>query len=226
MTEFRGQASLPPLAVALLVLTGVTVLGLVVADGALAAADRTPDERRTAVALAERLVAADSPLAERSNVLNATGLERLDGDRLQSAFPVADDRAVRVRVGDERVAATHDGVGGVTVRRLVLVAETDDRLLEPPGGLSGGVTLPRRTDAVELTLSPRSNTTIRSVRANDRVVLYDDGGLEGTFDVDLSRRETTRLSFDANRTLSDDAVRIVLPTEQTTKATLEVTVDA
>lgn len=225
MTARRGQASLPPLAIALLVLTSVTILGLVVADGALAAADRTPDERRMAVALGERLIAADSPLTERANVLNATALSRLDGDRLRSAFPVVADRDVRVAVGEEHFVATDANVRGTTIRRLALVAETDERLLEPPGGLSGGVTLPRRTDSVELTLSPRSNDTIRTVRANDRVVLHDDSGLEGTFEVDLSARETTRLSFDANRTLSDDAVEIVLPTERTTKATLAVTVD-
>lgn len=224
MTDDRGQASLPPLAIALLVLTGVTILGLVVADGALAAADRTPDERRAAVALGERLIAADSPLTERAHVLNETRLERLDGDRLPSAFPVVADRDVRVAVGEEHVVATDDDVRGTTIRRLALVAETDDRLLEPPGGLSGGVTLPRRADSIELTLSPRANNTIRTVRANDRIVLHDDGGLDGTYDVTLSARETTRLTVDANRTLADDAVDIVLPTERTTKATVVVTV--
>lgn len=225
MTGRRAQASLPPLAIALLVLTGVAILGIVVADGALASADRTPDERRTAVALGERIIAADSPLTERANVLNATALDRFDGGRLQTAFPVVGDSDVRVRVGEERVA-TDDRVRGSTIRRLVLVADSGERVLEPSGGLSDGVTLPRRADAIEVTLSPQPNNTVRTVRANDRVVLHDDAGLDGTFAVDLSRRETTRLTVDANRTLADGAIRIVMPTEQTTKATLAVTVDA
>ena len=50
-------------------------------------------------------------------------------------------------------------------------------------------------------------------------------GLRGTFAVTTSRFETTRLTFEANRTLSQGDVRVTYVPERTAKATLEVTVD-
>lgn len=225
MTD-RGQANLPSLAVALLVLTGTTVLGLTLASGALASADRAADERRTAVALGERLVAADSPVTDRENVLNQTRLDQFDGARLESEFPVAVGSGVEVSIGDEVHASTDEPAGGTTIRRLVHVAEAGERTVDPSVGSANVVALPRRADRVELTLTPNDDTRIETVRANGRVVLHDESGLSGTFDVALSQRQSVRLAFDANRTLSDGSAQLTVPTEQTTKATLAVTVDA
>jgi hypothetical protein len=225
MTD-RGQASLPPLAIALLSLTGATVLALTLASGALAGADRAPDERRTAVALADRLVAADSQLTERANVLDRTRLEAFDGEQLVDDFPVTDGADVEVRVGDDVVARTSETVRGGTIRRLVLVAETDERTVSPSLGFADAVTLPRRTDHLELSLAPAPDTRIETVRANHRVVLHDPDGLRGSFDVSLSARQNTRLAFEANRSLADGSVSLTIPVERTTKATLAVTVDA
>ena len=91
----RGQANLPALAVALLVVTTTAGLAVVIADGAFASAQRDAGERATADAVADRLIAADSPLTERQNVLNASRLDaaavgRLDADaRLFAALPGA-----------------------------------------------------------------------------------------------------------------------------------------
>ena len=63
-----------------------------------------------------------------------------------------------------------------------------------------------------------------AVRANGRVVLLNPSGLDGTFTVDVSRFETTRLTFDATGPLRGRAVEVTYYPAKTTKAVLEVTV--
>jgi hypothetical protein len=224
MTE-RGQASLPVLAVALLTLTATGLLAVTVAGGALAAADRPAEERRTAVAAAERMVAPDSPLTDRANVLDAAALTAFDDDALAESFPVTQDAQVAMAV-DGEVYAGSDDAAGPTVRRLVHVLETEERTVEPSFGTAAAVTLPRRSGRIEVALDPAPDTRIETVRVNERVVLHDPEGLRGEFTLSLSRRETSRLAFEANRSLSEGSVSLTFPLERTRKATLSVTVDA
>jgi hypothetical protein len=221
----RAQTGLPSLAIALLLLTVVTGVGLAVADGALASAERDAGERRVATSLAERLVAAQSPLTDRENVLNATRIERLDGAGVESAFPVADGHRVRIRANATTVAETGDVSRGTTFRRLVLVERRQSRTLQPALGDSSSVTLPRRTAEAMLELTPPANTSVTAVRANDRVLLRNVGGLSGQFQLDLSRFETTELRFVRTGSLPAGSVTIEYPAPETTKTTLEVTVD-
>lgn len=221
----RGQTSLPALAIALLVLTIVTGLGLAIADGALASAERDAEERRVASSFAERLVATESPLTERVNVFNATRLDRLDGRRLERLFPVADGRAVRVEVNGSTVAATADVSGGTTFRRLVIVERDQPRTMRPALGFEREVTLPRRTGKATIRITPPSNTTVTTVRANDRVVLLNSSGISGQFDVNLSRFVTTNLRFEGTGELPAGSVTIRYWAPRTTKTVLMVTVD-
>ncbi|WP_254546219.1 DUF7263 family protein [Halomarina pelagica] len=219
----RGQANLPALAVALLVLTTTASLGLLVADGAFAGATRDPAERRAAVALAERLVSAESPLTARPNVLRAGDLGAFDATRLDEAFPVARGWDVRLRVGGETVVERGDPTGGTTTRRIVLVQRRQSVTL--PAVAGDAVTLPRRSPRATIELRPPDGTTVRTVRANDRIVLHDPSGLNGTFEVALSRFETTRLRFDGDGPLPRGSVRVTYYPARTTKAELAVTVD-
>lgn len=221
----RGQTGLPALAIALLVLTVVTGLGLVVADGALRSAERDASERRIATSTAERLVADDSPLTERANVLNATRIDRLDGTGLEGTFPVVDGRDVRVRVNGSTVATTGDVSTGTSFRRLVVLQREQERTLQPDLDRGRAVTLPRRTTAVTLEMTPPANASVTAVRANDRVVLRNESGLSGQFSLRLSRFETTELRFDAAEALPVGSVTIRYPAPETTKTTLVVTVD-
>jgi len=116
----RAQANLPAVTVALVVLTATAGTALVLADGAFAGATREGDERRVAVALAERMVAPGAPTTRRANVLNGSALAVLDGERLREWFPVARGVDVGVRLGDRTVV---DGDGGTVARRVVLVAD-------------------------------------------------------------------------------------------------------
>ncbi|MEF8885836.1 MAG: hypothetical protein V5A44_12050 [Haloarculaceae archaeon] len=222
----RGQANLLALVAALFALTTAMVVGVVVADGALASAARDSDERHAAVAVADRLVAADSPLTNRTNVVDGSAVDEVTATRLRSRYPVLDDRAVRVTLGDETLASAGRPVGGTTIRRIVLVERTQQLTIRPRFSGANQVTLPRRTERVELTVDPPENVSVETVRANGRTVLYSpDNSLDGTYEVRVSRRETVELRFDANDTLSRGDVTVTLYPWRTNKRVLGVTVD-
>lgn len=226
-TAARAQANLPALAVALLVVTSATGLGLMIADAAFADAGREPIERETAVALSERFVAADAPVTTRRNVLNGSAVDDLDAEDFDRAFPVVEGRSVRVRLDGETVVERGDPTGGTTVRRVVLVERRQSVTL--PRVTADGVTLPRRSPRATVTLDPPPATTVETVRANGRVVLHDPDGLRGTYDVALSRYETTTLRFEreggGEGPLPPSAVEVTYYPARTTKAELVVTVD-
>lgn len=221
----RAQASLPALAIALLILSSVTVLSLAVADGALAAADREPGERHVASSLADRFVAASGPVAVRANVLDNRTLRDLSAATLRDRFPVVDDEAVQVTVGGRPIITSSDVRGGTTVRRIVVVRRVERRTLTPDPGPNAAITLPRRTEHVELTLDPPNGTVVRTVRANGRVLLANASGLEGRFELDLSRFETARIRFTGPGPLRAGDVTMSYPVERTSRSTLAVTVD-
>lgn len=221
----RAQTSLPALGFALLVLTGVLVVGVAVANGALISADRTALERQAAIDLSDRLVGPDADLTERGNVLNATEAGSLDGEHLRTAYGISPPADAALSLNGETIAATGDVEGGSTVSRLVVVEERTERTITPAFTGANGVTLPRRTDAATLTIRPENDTTVTTVRANDRVILHDDSGLNGTVDVALSPYRTVRFEFDADGPLSAGSVEITYYPASTEKARLGVTVD-
>nr|WP_303646815.1 hypothetical protein [Haloarchaeobius salinus] len=208
----------------MLALTAVLGVALVVADGAFAGADREPGEHRLANSLSDRLVDGTGPLTTRTNVLNATAVDDLDGDALADSFPVVEGRDVRVRLDGETVAWTGDVTDGSTVRRIVLV-EREETVTTTPNLDRDAVTLPRRTDRVTLDVDPPTGTRLTTVRANGRVVAHDPAGLTGNVTVSVSRFETTTLAFDANGTLPTGSVRLTYHPTRTIKALLVVTVD-
>lgn len=217
MTAGRAQANLLSLAVALTALVSATTLGLVVADGALAGADRDPGERRAASAAAERLVSADATTV-RENVLDGSVVDGLSAADLSDLAPPVANRSVRVRLGGETLLERGDPTG-TTVQRVVLVAERTRRSRSVAVGDGRELTLPRRTDRVELVFG--SESTVETVRVNGRVVLHDPGRLMGQFTIVPSRYETTTLTFAGGIA----QVGITSTPLRTEKATLRVTVD-
>ena len=217
MTDARGQANLLSLVVALTALVSATTLGLVIADGALAGADREPGERRAAAATAERLVSADATTV-RENVLDGDAVGGLSLSDLDALAPPVANRSVRVRLGNETLLERGDPTGA-TVDRVVLVAERTTRSRSLAVGGGDELTLPRRTDRVELTFG--GGSTVETVRANGRIVLHEPGGLTGQFVVEPSRYETVTLTFEGGTA----QIAIESTPLQTEKATLRVTVD-
>lgn len=216
--ERRGQATLAALVAALVVLTATVGVSLALADAALASADRDPTDRRTALATSERLIVDESPLTRRANVLDAVGVTTLTAERLVELVPPLAGTAYRVSLDGETLVERGDPSDGVTVRRIVLVASTDERTRRVNATRSA--TLPRRTGRVSV---DATNASVETVRANGRIILHRPGGLVGRSTVAVTRRETLTLAFDANAT---GTVAVTYAPEQTRKATLVVTVDA
>ncbi|MFC4358646.1 hypothetical protein ACFO0N_11915 [Halobium salinum] len=222
-TATRAQTNLVALVVALVTLASTTGVALALADGALDGADREPLERRAAGTLAERLVAADAPTTDRPNVLNRSRLRSLTAADLDALAPAVRNRSVRVRLGDRTLVSRGDPTAGATTRRFVLVAERRPTTRTLDRRVHDALTLPRRTPRVRLAVDSGPNTTVRTVRANGRVVLHNPSGLDGATTVDLSRYETTTLAVET-RGETNATVEITSFPAETTKATLVVSV--
>lgn len=222
----RGQANLVSLAVALLLLTTAVGTALVAASGAFADAGRHPEDRRVATSVAARLVAADGPLATRPNVLERAAVENLTSGSLTSAVPVANGRDVRVVLGDRTVGEAGDPDGGVTVRRLVVVASRERAERASPFPANDSVRLPEPSPNATVRVAPTANVTVRTVRVNGRVVLHNDSGVRGRFELALPRDSRARLSFDADAPLGPGDVRVTYYPTATRSAVLAVTADA
>jgi len=220
VTASRGQANLPALAVALLLVGASVGVAVALAGGAFAAADTDPGNARLASSLAGRLVAADGPLSERANVLSREAVANA------SARICPGEADCRVRLDGETIVARGDPGRGETVHRIVLVADAEWRTLDAALAGDDEVTLPRRTANATVRLTPPTGTRVTTVRANDRVVLHDPNGLDGSHTLSLSRYDTVTLSVDANRDLGAETLAVDYRVETTTKAVLAVTVDA
>ncbi|MFB6135436.1 MAG: hypothetical protein ABEJ04_01630 [Halobacteriaceae archaeon] len=221
----RAQANLLSLGLALLFLTGGVALALGVTAGAFAGAHRDPAERRVAVGLAGRLVAADSAVTNAPNALNASRLDGMSASALREAFPVARGHDVRVTVGGETVVEAGDPDGGTTVTRLVVVERRRVETLRPPVTGTTRVRLPAR--------SARATVTVRDVdppvvalRVNGRTVRRATDGLNGSFSLALPRGRRSTVTVVADGTRPADSVAVTYFPWSTRETALEVTVDA
>lgn len=219
----RAQANLLSLVVALVLLSTALVASIAVVDAAFTTGERDATERAVAAGASERLVAPDGPIADRENVLNESRIAAFDDEALAEELPAASDRAIAVRLDDEQVAAVGQPDRGTTVRRVVLVEATES-VERAPDLPTDRTTVPVRTEQVELTIQP-ANTTVETVRVNDRVVLHDEGGLAGDYEIRTSRYETATLAFEGNGTLETGDVQLRYQVTTARKALLAVTVD-
>jgi hypothetical protein len=222
----RAQTNLVALTLALVLVTGATVVGVAVADAALADAERDPRDRHAATAVADRLVAADAPTTVRANALDASAIEDLNASHAEALAPPAAGAAIRITLDGEPVVERGSPGSGATIRRSVVVvsrAATTRRT----GNVSNGTTVavPRAVDRAVVTVDPGPNTTVRTVRANGRVVLYDGAGLETNATVYLSRDESTAIRVDAGANATG-RVAVTYRRPLTETRILEVTVDA
>lgn len=222
----RAQAELPALGIAFVLLTTVLVFGLGAANSALSSAERPAVEQQVAVGLSEQLTAESAPVTTRQNVLDPDALAALTTGDLESVYGLSPDHDVRLQIDGETVVESGNPSGGTTIDRLVVLEERTRQTLEPSFEASRTVTLPRRTPRATVDIDPSQGTVIRSVRANDRILLRDVSGLDGEFEVSLSRFETQRLSFETAGILSEGDVAITYYPAETRKATLRVTIDA
>ncbi|MES3518487.1 MAG: hypothetical protein PPP58_12575 [Natronomonas sp.] len=207
----RGQANVLGLAVALLLLTTVTGIAVVVADGAFVDADRDATERATASGVADRLVAADSPLTDRRNVIRAERMDRIDD-------VVPPDIDARVTVGTEVVYERGAPTDGTTVERVMLLSTSETAVATPQ---NGSTTVPRPAETAVVRIDP--DATVDTVRARDRIVLHDPSGITERNQIPLFGQEPTEVEFAG--AFDDEAVSVTYRTEETEPKRLSVTVD-
>ncbi|MFB6123065.1 MAG: hypothetical protein ABEJ78_06375 [Haloferacaceae archaeon] len=221
----RAQANLFALVVALVLLTTVTTLGVAIADGALADADRVPEERHAAAAVADRLVAPDAPWAVDANVVNRSGVDRMTAADVDSLAPAARGRSLRVTLGDETVVRRGTPAAGVTVRRGVLVATWTTVSRTVNLSRSRSVRVPRGVRRARLRVDVGGEAVVKSVRANDRVVLHERRGVAGTTTISLAPAESTTVRLATATQNSSGTVTLTYRRRETTARTLAVTVD-
>lgn len=222
----RGQTELPALAIAFVLLTSTVVVGVVLANSALSSAERPALEQQTAMSLSDQLVDEEAIHTTRENVLAKELVETLDEAAVRALYTVPDDADVAIRLDGETVVETGAVDDGTTVERIVLLERRTHETIHPEFNRTRSVTLPRRTSDATITLDPPQGATIERVYANDRVVLSNESGLTGTFDVELSPFATTTLYFEAVGVLDNETARIEYEPPETNKALLQVTVDA
>lgn len=222
----RAQTELPAVAIAFVLLTAVLILGIAGANDALTTAERPALEQQDAVGVSERLVSDQASITTRSNVLDRDALHELTADDLSVSYGLSEGSAVEVKLDSTTIVRDGDPAGGTSIDRLVIFENQTVRTLTPAFSRNHTATLPRRTDAATLQLTPRDGTTIRTVSANDRVLLRNESGLRGTFEVQLSRYVTKELQFEVAGRLDTGDVHIEYYPTQRTKASLTVSVDA
>lgn len=218
----RGQANMLSIAVAFLLLTGATGAALGVAHGSLASAERDVTQRALATDLADRLVAPDTDHVHRKNVLDRNKTESLSTDEAESLVSDLENREFRVRIDDSTLMQQGNPAGGPTVERLVLLASPETRSYQLHLEADEAIALPRRTEAIEFRIESGPNTTVTTIRANDRIVLHAPEGLAGTATVAVPWTATQRITIDA--TGSNATVDLRIRPKTTVKARLEVTV--
>jgi len=222
----RAQTNLVALVLSLALLTGATVIGVTFADAALADADRDPIDRHVVTTVADRLVAADAPTTVRANALNATAVENLSASRIEALAPPAEDAAIRITLDGEPIVARGAPGGGATIRRSVVVVSHSEPVHRTINlSRDSTVRVPRGVGRATVAVDTGPNTTLRTVHASGRVVLYDGAGLETNTTVHLSRYGPTTIRVDPG-TNATGRVAVTYRQPRTESRTLTVTANA
>jgi len=196
----RGQANLLGFAAAVIVVATVTVTGVALASDALADADRQPGATHAAERLATHLVAADATHTRDRNVLRADRTATLTLADLDTAVPPIRGRPVSVSLGGDAlvergVDARHAG-GTVRVERRVRVERAVARTQRVDLATRGSLTLPDHTGRLVIRID--TTRTVRTVRADGRVVLHDPSGLSGRYVVGVPEVRPLTVEFESD----------------------------
>lgn len=219
----RAQTSLPALGIALVLLVTTSVFAVTVAAEQLERSRAGTLEREGAVAVADALVAPDSVVTVRANVVDRAALRSVSPATLEARYGLDSSDGVRIRLGTETVLHRGAVDAGTTIERIVLIENRSRRTIVPTFRQSRQMTLPRRTPNVTLRIRP-DNATVETVRVNGRIVLDNPTGLRGRFEVPISRFETATIEFVGSGRLSSGDVRVSYWPARTRKSRLRVTI--
>ena len=127
----RGQTELLALGMAIFLLTGTVVAGVVLANSSLTAAEQETLERQTATTLSDRLVSAEAPHTVRENVIVHGELATLTETQLEELYNIPAEATVALTLDGREVLRTGPTAGGSTVERIVLVERRAIEHLHP-----------------------------------------------------------------------------------------------
>ncbi|KAB1192333.1 hypothetical protein GJR96_02300 [Haloferax sp. MBLA0076] len=221
----RGQTTLAGLAVALVLLTTVTAGSIVAADRALSDATDTSLDRARADRAATALVT-DSPVVTSHGYVDAQRANETNATELAAAIPTLRGVAFSVRFDGDEIAARGDVSDSVHVSRGVVVADyhTDSESIDVDG--EDATTLDGRTGRIEFDVDPGANTTVRTIRVGDRVVLHRPTGIEGTHSVNVSSHAAPVIRVDVAGPAPAGTVTATARVFETRTGRIEVAVDA
>ncbi|KAB1197162.1 MULTISPECIES: hypothetical protein [Haloferax] len=221
----RGQTTLAGLAVALVLLTTVTAGSIVAADRALADATSSPLEQHRAERAAEALVT-DGPITTSDGYVSPSLANETNASELSTAVPALRGVSFTVRFAGREIARQGTVTDGSRVSRGVVVVETrtDSERIELEDGMVG--TLDGQTDEIQVDIDPRNNTTVRTIRVDDRVVLHRPTGLRGTHTVAVSSYASPVVRVEAAGDDPEGTVTVTATVFETRTERVEVSVDA
>ncbi|MDS0242115.1 MULTISPECIES: hypothetical protein [unclassified Haloferax] len=224
----RAQTTLAGLAVALVLVTAVTVGAVAAADRALAGATGDSLEQQRAERAAAALLT-DSPITWSDNGSDAIDLALANDTNatvLAAAVPPLRDAAFRVRIDGRTVAERGDPSGGATVSRGAVAVTR--RNVRGSINLSAetNTTLTGRTNRTQLDVDPAPNTTVQTIRVGDRVVLHRPGGIEGRRVVGVPSRTDPVIRVETAGSDPYGTVDVSATAFDSTVVRIEVTVDA
>lgn len=222
----RAQANLLALAAALVVVTGATSAALLVAGGAIQAGTDEPQERVLARGITDRLLAADGPLARADGTLNATLLAAFDDADLQALLPAGSDAAVRVRLGDRVIASTGTVSAGTQVTRLVRVVRYRPVTRIPDlvaNDTRRSSSVLRAAHWIDIEIN-ESAGAVQTVWIDDRMVLHDPDGINGTHRISVADSGEHEVRFGATH-VADEMVELRTVRQEVLLTRVVVTVD-
>ena len=199
----RGQANLLGFAAAVVVVVTVTVTGVALASDAFADADRQPGATHAAEGLAAHLVAADAAHTYDRNVLRAAPTANLTAADLDAAVPPIRGRPVSVTLGDNTLLG-RDGDNArrtdsaVRIERPVRVERAVNHTQRVDLAARSAVTLSDHAGSVVVRIDTERTRTVRTVRADGRVVLHNASGLSGGYVVSVPDTRPLTLDFESD----------------------------
>ncbi|RLM59690.1 hypothetical protein DVK02_02835 [Halobellus sp. Atlit-31R] len=234
----RAQANLIGFAVAVVVVTTVTVGGVTLANDALTDADRTPETTHAAARLAEHLTAADAAHTRGPNVIRSAAVRNLSATALDATVPSIRGRPIRVRLGGDVVAARGrlaaderhvDDPDVERVARTVRVERTHRETTAVDLSERRDLTLRHHAGRVNVSIDAGRARGVTTVRAGGRIVLHDPSGLSGDYSVAVPDVRPLVIAFESDRGAASSPSGTVTVSRRTTNASaerLEVSVGA
>jgi hypothetical protein len=175
----RGQANLISFAAAVVLISAVTVSGVIVAEEALSDVVDQSQEERVASLIAAHLVADAASHTRRHGVLQASASKSLTAADLTTAVPSFAGRSARVVVHDTRLLIA--GRRQVTRSSRVLIESYTHVLgvytCHVPQSQSSNISLAGHAGNVTVSILPTTNRTVHTIRADGRVLRHNPGGL-------------------------------------------------